>query len=119
LYTDTQEPYTGYIQKDFFDGDWIRSDAVQYYQDVKATDNYIFALCHGTNISKLDENIPVIEVWNWNGDPVCMLKLDKPINAFAISTKNMKIYGTTSTDIDKIFVYQIPLKSVLSIDIKY
>jgi len=94
-------------QRDFFDGEWIRMNPIKYYGAIKSTDNYIYALCENERTHNLLENIPTLEIWDWKGNPIACLKLDKSICTFDIDEASMKIYCIDRQITDKIFVYDL------------
>ena len=94
-------------QKDFFDGKWITKNPIKYYTCVRATNEYLFVLCHNEHTQNLPNNKPTLEIWDWNGNPIAYLKLDQPICSFDVTDDNSKIYATSFNDMDKIFLYKI------------
>ena len=93
-------------QKDFFDGQWIRKNAVKYYTCVRATNEYLYALCQDEHSHDLSGSNPTLEIWDWKGNPIAFLKMDQSICSFDVTDDNSKVYASSFNDMDKIFVYE-------------
>lgn len=92
-------------------------EVINYYQRIKSTDDYIYALYSGFPVAgyfKEDEMPHVfdysreIHIWKWDGTPVMKLKLDRPVFSFDITPDNKKIIATSVVDVDKLFEAEIP-----------
>ncbi|MBS3742274.1 MAG: hypothetical protein KGY74_09155 [Candidatus Cloacimonetes bacterium] len=94
-------------QEDFFDGKWIRKNPINYYKCIRATNEYLYALCHNEHTQNLPNNKPTLEIWDWKGNPIAYLKLDQSICSFDVTDDNSKVYATSFNDMDKIFSYKI------------
>lgn len=94
-------------QKDFFEGQWIRKNAIKYYTCVRATNEYLYALCQNEHSHDLSKSKPTLEIWDWKGNPIAFLKLDQSICSFDVTDDNSKVYATSFNDMDKIFSYKI------------
>lgn len=79
---------------------------VTYYDVIKATNQYIYALCLNGQLNETD-NYPTLEVWDWDGNPVAKLKLQNFVFSFDITKDNKKIYCMDREIEDKIFVYDL------------
>lgn len=94
-------------QDNFFDGEYIRKNALMYYTSVKATDKYIFAICENVPIEEIFQNKPTLEIWDWNANPIACFNLDRPVAAFDVTPDSKTIYFIDHTTQDKIFVCEI------------
>ena len=94
-------------QKGFFDGQWIRKNAMKYYTCVRATNEYLYALCQNEHSHDLSKSKPTLEIWDWNGNPIAYLKLDQSICSFDVTDDNSKVYATSFNDMGEIFLYKI------------
>lgn len=95
------------FQDDFFDGDRFKKNPTIYYTLIKASDKYIYALCQNQQSSQFVNNIPKIEVWDWDGNPVAEFTLDKSICAFDVYEDKV-FYGMDYSSMDCIFRYDFP-----------
>ncbi len=95
------------IQKDFFEGEWIRTNALKYYRVVKANNDYIFALCENQLSHDLIDNIPTLEVWDWDGNPVAKLELQEKVFTFDLLDNPLRIIAVDKQAMDKIYVYDL------------
>ncbi len=77
-----------------------------YYNVVKATNKYIYAICLNGHFNET-EDYPTLEVWDWDGNPVAKLKLQNFVFSFDITQDNKKIYCMDREIDDKIFVYDL------------
>ena len=91
-------------QDDFFEGEWVRENAISYYSIVKATNNYIFAICENQHSHDLLQNKPILEIWDWNGNPIASIQMDRPVSGFDVSDDNKQIYFIDRQTMDNIFV---------------
>jgi hypothetical protein len=83
---------------------------IYYYNYPRASDKYIYVLCKDRKANENIDNETKLQVWDWDGNPVADLILDKKIDFFVVSEKYQKIY-TVNVDEeheDKIYVYSIP-----------
>lgn len=85
----------------------INQRAPIYYDAIKATNKYIYAICEDTQHDKVLDNLPILEVWDWNGNPVTMFKLDRPVAAFEVRDDDKKIYFIDRKTQDRIFTYDL------------
>jgi hypothetical protein len=90
---------------------------VNYYQRIKSTDDYIYALYAGFSVADhyKEGEVPHIfdwsgelHIWKWDGTPVMKLILDRPVFAFDVTPDNRKIIATSVVDVDNLFVAEIP-----------
>ena len=94
-------------QEDFFENEWIRPYPIQYYTCVRATDSYIYALNVACPGPKMPENIPTLEIWDWEARPIAKISLDIPVNQFDISKDGKFMYCIDWNTMDKIFLYDL------------
>ena len=78
-----------------------------YYKTIRVTDKYIYALCLDEFRNQLLRSFPVIEVWDWMGNPVCKLMLDQHIQTFDISDDGKILFAVDREVSDKLFIYEI------------
>jgi len=88
---------------------------VQNYRKIKTTDRYIYALYVGKTNAEIDyENVGLtdfsneIHVWDWDGNPVSRLLLDKSIFSFCVTRDDNYLLCNSVNVIDKLYKYQIP-----------
>lgn len=87
-----------------------------YNLSVKSSEKYILGLTLGlTNgeiasydTKQLSEIKPLIYVWSWEGEPMAILKLDRPISKICLHSQTSTIYGINPYVSDKIYKYEIP-----------
>jgi hypothetical protein len=86
---------------------------IYYYNYPRASDEYIYVLCKDGKASENSDNETKLQVWDWNGNPVASLILDRKIDFFAVYEKERKIYAVNTDEEheDKIYVYSITLSS--------
>lgn len=68
----------------------------QYYFDVYCTNKYIYALKGGFSLKKLKKGKDLqfkVEVYNWDGKPIRLYKLDRFIGSIVIDNAQRYIYG--------------------------
>ncbi|MTI88517.1 MAG: hypothetical protein FH748_11165 [Balneolaceae bacterium] len=86
-------------------------DENKFRIDIQSTNKNIYA--HYLNAAEstiFDEGLdynPTIEVWNWEGDLVDKVVLDKPIHYFTVSEKYNKLYGISLLVSDQIYEYDL------------
>ncbi len=95
--------------QDLFQGQARKSNIITYYHTVKATNQFIYALCLDVRTNKLLDYRPTLEIWDWNGNPVAAYTLDRDIFTFDITDDNKYIYCMDRQTIDKIFVYYLDI----------
>jgi len=87
------------IPKNIFDP---KGNVMTFYKEVKATNEYIYALCLNE-----PENKTSLEIWDWQGNPVAKLNMDNQIFSFDVTNDNTKLYCIDQMIIDKIFIYEL------------
>jgi WD40 repeat protein len=95
------------IQRNFFETGFIT-----YYWQLKSTNEFIYGLFPGAELSFEDEKIPdfasVIHIWDWNGNPIMNLKFERSVFSFDVTPDNKQIIALSIVDVDKLFVSEIP-----------
>jgi hypothetical protein len=83
---------------------------VYYYSYPRASDKYIYVLCKDRKADENSDNETKLQVWDWNGNPVANLILDRKTDFFAVYEKERKIYTVNADEEheNKIYVYSIP-----------
>lgn len=85
----------------------INRKAIIYYDAIKATNEYIYAISEETQFDNLLENLPKLEVWDWDGNPVIQFKLDRTVSAFEVTEDDKMIYFIDRQTQDRIFTYDL------------
>ena len=91
--------------QDMFSGQQLKKHTINYYRVVKATDQYLYALCFNERRDNLLDHKPTMEIWDWKGNPVAALTLDKSILSFDVTRDNKTLYCMDMQAVDKIFIY--------------
>ncbi len=71
-------------------------DRYDYYQNVVATDEYIYALYYNRNMGELNAEMGEgieIRVFNWDGEPKFLLKCPDNLLIISVDEKNAFLYG--------------------------
>ncbi|GAB5524479.1 MAG: BF3164 family lipoprotein [Roseivirga sp.] len=71
-------------------------DRFDYYQNVVGTDNYIYALYYNRNMGELNDEMGEaveIRVFDWDGEPMFLLKCPDNLLLISVDEKNGFIYG--------------------------
>ncbi|TSA38752.1 MAG: hypothetical protein D4R64_02080 [Porphyromonadaceae bacterium] len=89
-------------------------DIMQNYRMIKSTNRYIYALYIGKTIQDLgglgkglDDFSNEIHVWEWNGNPVRKILLDKSIFTFCVTQDDKIMICTSVNSLDKMFKYSL------------
>ncbi|MDR2057328.1 MAG: TolB-like 6-bladed beta-propeller domain-containing protein [Dysgonamonadaceae bacterium] len=81
-------------------------DYILHYSDAQCDKEYIYALYQGERRENIRNS--TIEVYNWRGEPVKRIILDRFIEKMAIDVDHGKIYGCAGhQDFDYVYVYDI------------
>jgi hypothetical protein len=81
----------------------INPEILIFYDAVKVTDKYIYAICENSKHDNLLNNIPYLEIWDWSGNPIALIKFDRSVAAFEVTKDDKKIYFIDRQSRDKIF----------------
>jgi len=91
----------------------MKTLALQYIS-LCLTDNYIYALYAGKQVSELENaedlsSLLSVQVFNWEGKALYELKLDRIINSFCVDEGNQCLYGINPLGIDNSEWYRFVL----------
>ncbi len=107
---------------------WVAEDGINYYQRLTtdalkpaSTDNHIFLLnkkytmegklAEGDREPRVFGNI--VEVFNWDGEPVCNLTLDQHIISILVSSDGKSLYGTSQNkETGEYEIFRFPLPDI-------
>jgi hypothetical protein len=100
------------------DPDMLRGgELISYYYRIKSTDEYIYALYSGANVSEHYQEGALpgvvdfsdeIHIWKWDGTPVMKLNLNRPVFSFDVTPDNKKIIASSIVDVNMLFAAEIP-----------
>jgi hypothetical protein len=86
--------------------------AVIHYAEPVATENFIYVFNIKKSKKEIEEDIenykPTVEVWDWSGNPIASLNMDKPIISMAIDEEARKIYGVSFWSQSVIYEFDLP-----------
>lgn len=90
-----------------------QSDRYLYRTTASASDDYIYVLSFNSPREKVFEgpeyiSHSMLEVWDWNGNPVYRGAFDRLIHNFTISEQNSEIYAFSNESEEDILIYTIP-----------
>lgn len=92
------------------------NNVMQNYRKIKVTNNYIYALYIGKTNEELYDNIDKIglddfsneiHVWDWYGNPIAKLLLDKRIFSFCVSPDDKYVICSSINCLNKLYKYSI------------
>lgn len=107
------------LKADFFAGSAASNKGTPYlgqYWRVRSNNDYIFALFSNIeppSIEVVDNRVAYsdvaseIHVWDWCGNPVMKLELDRPIFSFDVTANNKQIIAISIVDPDHLLVADI------------
>lgn len=88
------------------------SSEIMYRIGAISTNSFIYAIYFGAGeeqAAEIDENYKtIIEVWDWNGNMISKIQLNKPVTDFAVSEKYNKLYGMSYFYPDTLYEYELP-----------
>lgn len=88
-------------------------DKMIYFTESYATEDYIYVMFVGKSKKEVGTDLenfnPQILVLDWDGNLVGNFKLDQPVITFAVDGN--KLYAFSFLDMDKCYVYDLPLDS--------
>ena len=80
------------------------------YMKLKVTNNYIYGLYAGKTHSelrtqeyKVDDFCTEVHVWDWNGNPVSKIMLNRPVFCFTVAQNDSLIIFSSVNEHDKLF----------------
>ncbi|MEA1875738.1 MAG: BF3164 family lipoprotein [Bacteroidota bacterium] len=89
---------------------------MQNYRKIKSTTEYIYALYIGKTTSEmtkegvgLDDFSNEIHVWDWLGNPIQKILLDRNIFSFCVANNNKYLICSSLNSIDKLYKYKLQL----------
>ncbi len=84
----------------------IKEGLINYYFRIKSTNEFIYALYSG-KLAGLPE-FSEIHIWDWEGNPILHLELEKPFISFDVTADNRFIVASSLFETDKLFRAEIP-----------
>ncbi len=82
-----------------------------YRVEPVASGKYIYILNINKSKKEIQNNVaefkPKLEVWNWKGELLKKIQLDKPIISFTISEKFNKLYGVSFAKVDEVYEFDL------------
>lgn len=87
-------------------------EMMQNYRMIKSTNRFIYALYIGKRNNELSQGFndfsDIIHVWDWEGNPIIELKLDKKIFTFDVSSDNGFLLCSSLLQMDGFYKYKLP-----------
>jgi len=82
-------------------------EKMEYYVDVRSDSSFIYALYANQNRKDwaVNETPAVIQVFDWDGNPICELKTKEKIVQFDVDENRRKLYGLTIEE--DLYVYDL------------
>ena len=91
-------------------------EIIMHYQKIYSTNKYIYALYSGKSLSKISpENNGIVDicdeihVWNWEGNPIVKISLDKNFFSFTVSSDDSYIICSSSESLDRLYMYNLDI----------
>lgn len=81
-----------------FEGDTPTSDESILYSDLACTDNFIYLLSQKKVNIEEQSGLSTIEVYNYEGRPVCLIELDMIASSFLIDIRNNRMLFLSPLD---------------------
>lgn len=89
------------------------NEMVQNYRMIKSTNHFIYALYIGQKTKSLSPGLNdfsnIIHVWDWDGNPIMELKLDRKIFTFDVSPNDEFLICSSLEQIDALYKYDLPI----------
>ena len=89
------------------------NEMMQNYRIIKSTNHFIYALYIGQKTKSLSPGLNdfsnIIHVWDWDGNPIMELKLDRKIFTFDVSHNDEFLICSSLSKIDALYKYELPL----------
>jgi hypothetical protein len=84
-----------------------------HYRSLQSvSDSWIYSLGYNERREVMSENVEShinsLEIWDWEGNPVYRALFDHPIHGFTVSEEHGLIIGYSLTDMENLYVYEIP-----------
>ncbi len=90
------------------------NDIKTHYHKICSTNKFIYALYSGKTISEISKNnsgindiCKEIHVWDWSGEPVLKISLDKEFFSFSVSSDDSFIVCSSTEALDRLFRYDL------------
>jgi hypothetical protein len=89
-----------------------RMEVMQNYFSIKSTNNFIYAMYIGKKEGEMEEGWPnnrsnEIHVWDWDGNPIKRILLDKKIFAFDVEKNDKFLIASSLESLDAFFKYDL------------
>lgn len=88
----------------------IPEEIRRYYVGLFLTDNYIYALNWNMTFGEFNNDVDVktqLEVFDWEGSPICLYKFDQKVATLAVDEKNKRIIGINDLKENPFIYYNI------------
>lgn len=89
------------------------NEMMQNYRIIKSTNHFIYALYIGQKTKYLSPGLNdfsnIIHVWDWDGNPIMELNLDRRIFTFDVSHNNKFLICSSLEQIDALYKYELPI----------
>ena len=86
-------------------------NVMQNYRAIKTSNNFIYALYIGKASQELDRGLNdfsnEIHVWNWDGEPVKKILLDKKIFTFDVDLNDTYLIASSLLSLDALYKYDL------------
>ena len=76
-----------------------RESGMIYYWDGAVTDDYIYALYFNCKMDDMDETLPVIHVFSWDGELKALYHIDEPLRSIILSEDGHSLYGLSEDEV--------------------
>jgi hypothetical protein len=94
--------------------EYLLGEVMQNYRKIKASNQLIYALYIGKQekelLKGLNDFSNEIHVWDWNGQPVAKILLDKKIFSFDVEKEDRYILCSSLEDMNGFYKYDLKLK---------
>lgn len=88
------------------------NEMMQNYRMIKSTNHFIYALYIGQKSKDLSPGLNdfsnIIHVWDWDGNPIMELKLDRKIFTFDVALNDEYLICSSLEQLDGFYKYDLP-----------
>lgn len=88
------------------------NEVMQNYRMITSTNHFIYALYIGQKTKSISPGLNdfsnIIHVWDWDGNPIMELKLDRKIFTFDVSHNDEFLICSSLEKIDALYKYELP-----------